>query len=223
MKKKSSKNESVAVIGLGRFGKSVALELMENGVEVLAIDNNEEAVSNIADQVTLAVCADVEDTKALASVGLANVDVAVIAMASHLEASILAIMAAKELGIPMIIAKAREERHAKIIERVGANKVIIPEKETGIKLAHNIAQGNFYGFVEISQKIRILEIAVKEEWIGKTLRELDMRKKYHVNVFAMRDDEKSEVCMHINPDVKLQKDTTLWVMVDKMHMEDLLE
>ena len=193
-----SKNNSYAVIGMGRFGTAVAMELANSGADVLAVDINEERVRAISEHVTCAVKADISDAETVASLGLGSMD-----------ASILATISAKESGAKYVIAKAQNEMHAKILTKVGADKVIVPEKESGRRIAKNLINGNFLDFFELSDRISMVEIPVQEEWIGSNLRELDFRRKYSVNVIAYEANGK-DLIVNIPPDKPLDKGT-IWI------------
>lgn len=189
------KNKEFVVFGLGRFGKSVAITLAESGCEVLVVDNNEDKIREIADIVTYAVKADVTDAETLSSLGIGNFDGAVIAIGEHLEASVLGTILIKEMGIPFVLAKVQTETQAKVLMKVGADKVVFPEKETGIRIANKLIHGNFFDAVELSSTYSLMEINAKSEWDGHTLKELDLRKKYDINVIGIKNDGK----LNINP------------------------
>lgn len=156
--KRNPEKQSFAVIGLGKFGSHVAMELAAAGAHVLAIDIEEERVADIAENVTYAVKADVCDSKAMQALGLSNMDAVIVAITGSLDASIMATIMAKEAGVKMVIAKAKEEMHAKILQKTGADRVVIPERESGIRVAHNILAGNFLEFIEISERVRMVEV-----------------------------------------------------------------
>lgn len=221
-KKNNPEKQSFAVIGLGKFGSNVARELSAAGAQVLAIDIDEERVNDIAEYVTYAVRADVCDSKVMASLGISNMDAVIVAITGSLDASIMATILAKEAGVPLVIAKAKEDLHAKILKKTGADRVIVPERESGIRVAHNILAGNFLEFVELSQRVRMVEVQVKPEWVGKSLRELKLRNKYQANVIAIREKEGCDASMNLDPDRKLQAEMSLWLVLDKNHMELLL-
>lgn len=221
-KKNNPEKQSFAVMGLGKFGSNVAMELSAAGAHVLAVDIDEEKVNDMAEYVTYAVRADVCDSKAMASLGISNMDAVIVAITGSLDASIMATILAKEAGVPLVIAKAKEDLHAKILKKTGADRVIVPERESGIRVAHNILAGNFLEFVELSQRVRMVEVQVKPEWVGKTLRELKLRNKYQANVIAIREKEGSEASLNLDPDRKLQAEMSLWMVLDKNHMELLL-
>ncbi|MDO4165774.1 MAG: TrkA family potassium uptake protein [Eubacteriales bacterium] len=208
--------KSFAVLGLGKFGESIAKELTDAGCEVLAVDTNRERVQNLSDIVTYAVTADVCDTETMRSLGISNMDAVVVAITNNLNASILATIFAKEAGVPYVIAKSNDEIHTKVLEKVGADKVIIPEHESGVRIAHRLVSGNVLDFFELSQRIRMVEISIKPEWIGKSLRNLDLRQKHKINIIAIR--QKGEIILNPDPDEELAEDITMLVIVDK---EDL--
>lgn len=204
-----SNRKSYAVIGLGRFGNAVAKELSESGADVLAIDISGERVHAISEFVTYAVKADVTDADTLASLGLSNMDAVVVSVGRSMDASILATISAKECGVPYVISKAQDEMHAKILKKVGADRVIIPEKESGIRVAKSLTNGNFLDFIELSDQISMVQIPVKEEWIGQNLKNLNFRQKYRVNIIALKV-EGEELIVNIPPDMPL-KAGTMWI------------
>ena len=184
------------VIGLGQFGMSIAQTLMHNDCEVLVLDINEKRTRAIADSVTCAVTGNVMDAELLAGLGIRNFDGAVIAIGENMEASIMATMVVNELGVPHILAKAQSELHAKILRKVGADRVVLPEWEMGIRYANNMVHDNFFDAVELSPDISMMEINVRREWEGKSLKQLNMRAKYKINVIGI----KSEDGFDVNPD-----------------------
>lgn len=195
--------KSYAVLGLGSFGKSVARSFMELGIEVLAVDRNKMIVNEIASEVTYAVQMDVTNEDALKSIGIERMDGVIVAIGENLEASVMATLLVKELGVPYVVAKAETEMQKKILEKIGADKVVFPEKEMGVRLAKNIA-GNFLDVFDLSSKDSMVELKVKEEWIGKSIRELDFRNRYHLNIVAFRRGGKLD--SFPDPDDVLQKD-----------------
>lgn len=195
--------KSYAVLGLGSFGKSVARSFMELGIEVLAVDRNKIIVNEIASEVTYAVQMDVTNEDALKSIGVEKMDGVIVAINENLEASVMATLLVKELGVPYVVAKAETEMQKKILEKIGADKVVFPEKEMGVRLAKNIA-GNFLDVFDLSSKDSMVELKVKEEWIGKSIRELDFRNRYHLNIVAFRRDGKLD--SFPDPDDVLQRD-----------------
>lgn len=174
------------VIGLGRFGTSVATTLYSLGNEVLAIDTDEEVVQSISDSVTHAVQADATDEATLRSLGIRNFDVAVVTIGSNVQSSIMVTLLVKELGVKFVIAKAQNELHAKVLYKIGADRVVFPERDMGVRVAHNLCSSNILDYIELSSDYSIMEITAIKEWESKTLRDLNMRSKYGVNVMAIK-------------------------------------
>jgi trk system potassium uptake protein TrkA len=179
-------SKQFVVIGLGRFGSSVARTLYALGNDVLAIDNSEAAVQEISDSVTHAVQADGTDENVLKSTGIRNFDVAVIGMGDDVQGSIMATLLVKELGVKYVVAKAQSEIHAKVLYKIGADRVVFPERDMGTRVAHNLASSNILDYIELSPDYSIAEIAAIPDWIGKSLRELNMRSQYGMNVMAIK-------------------------------------
>ncbi len=178
--------KTFVVIGLGRFGTAVAAELSALGHEVLAIDAREENVRSIADQVTHAVTADARDPAVLRALGVRNYDCAIVGLGSDVGSSALITLNLKELGMKRVICKARSHVHRKVLEKIGADRVVFPEHEMGTKLAQGLSSSNVLNFIEVSDDYSILELAVPKSWRGKTIRELDVRNAFHVNLIAVR-------------------------------------
>ncbi len=181
--------KSFVVIGMGRFGSSIAKELYKHGNEVMVIDENEELIQDIADDVTHAVVGDAADEAVLRSLGLRNFDVAIIAIGANLEASILVTVLLKEQGIKYILAKAQNELHGTILKKVGADRVILPEKDMAVRVANQLVQSNMLDYIALSTEYSIAEIKVPENWVGKTLKELDIRVHYGINIMAIKSDD----------------------------------
>lgn len=181
------------VIGIGRFGLSVAKTLYALDNDVLAIDSNECVIQEISDSVTHAVQMDATDEGALRSLGLKNFDVAVITIGADIQSSIMVTLLVKELGVKYIIAKAHNELHAKVLYKIGADRVILPEKDMGVRVAHNLVASNILDYIELSPDYSIAEIVSMEEWQGKTLRELNMRARYGINVMAIKKENEVNV------------------------------
>ncbi|MBE7079095.1 MAG: TrkA family potassium uptake protein [Clostridiales bacterium] len=212
-------NKSYAVFGLGRYGLAVAKELVNNGVEVLAVDSNETIVNSAIADIPFCKCADVTDSEVIKQLGIANMDVVIIAMANNLEASVMAVMLCKEVGVNTVIAKCANEVHRKILSKVGADKVVFPECESGIRLAKNILSSGFVDIIELSSDVSLIELEVKPEWVDKTLIELNLRKKYSINVIAIR--QANNLKTDIDPTVKLEKDMQLVVIANTSKISKL--
>jgi trk system potassium uptake protein TrkA len=175
-----------AVIGLGRFGSSVAKTLASKGQQVLAIDSVEDSVQDLAEYVTNAVCIDATDEKALKNVGIQSVDVAIVAIGKSLEASILVTLALKELGVGKIIAKAVSENQGKVLEKLGVNLVVFPERDMGEKLANKLISPEVVEEINLSPEYSLFEITTPQEFIGKSLKELEIRAKHSINIIAIK-------------------------------------
>lgn len=184
MKKKGPKE--YIVIGLGRFGNSIARQLEANGCKVLAIDRNEQRIRQIAEYVTLAMCLDVSNEESLEEIGGRNFDGAIISIGHSLDASVLATIWAKEQGIGQVIAKAYDEMQGKILTKIGADKIVYPEREIGVQLANDLAFNHLFDAIELSSEYSIAEIMTLTDWIGKDLREIRLREKYGVNAIAIK-------------------------------------
>ncbi|MBR4576259.1 MAG: TrkA family potassium uptake protein [Clostridia bacterium] len=189
--------KSYVVIGLGRFGMEMAAKLYACGEDVLAIDTDEFVVDKFADKVTRAVAADARDIDVLKKLGVGSFDRAVVAVGSDLGASALITMNLKNLGIPYIICKAHDDTYRAILEKLGANRVIIPEREMADKLSLGLTSAGIMEYIELSDEYGIVEIEAPLSWHGKTIRELNLRQQYGINVIAMRKDE----ALQIPPDI----------------------
>ncbi len=212
--------KSYAVFGLGRYGTAVARELARNGADVLAVDEDENVVNEMAMEIPLCKCADVTDINVLEKLGIANFDVVVVAMASNLEASVMATTLCKEMGVPHVVVKCANEMHQKIFAKVGADDVVFPENESGNRLAKNLLSGGFVDIVELSDEISVVSIDVTKEWVNKTLAELNLRKKYGINVIAISKNGK--VSIEVNPTLPLTEDMELVVVADASKVNSLL-
>ncbi len=196
-----------AVFGLGSFGESVAVALQELGCEVVVVDNHMERIEDISPYVSYAVQADIEDPEVIRSLGARNLDGVVVAVADDMEASIMATLVSKEIGVPYVLAKAKNELHAKVLKKIGADSIIFPEKEIGQSVARNLVSGEFVDWISLSPDYSITEIQVPEKWIGKSLSEIDVRRTKDVNVVGVRIGEKIQVT--IDPEELLQKEMML--------------
>ena len=204
--------KTYAVFGLGRYGIAVARELVEHGMEVIAVDSEERIVNMAADELPICKCADITDPDVIRQLGISNVDVVIIAMANNLEASVMAVTLCKEIGVRTVIAKCANEMHQKILTRVGADKVVFPENESGIRLARNLLSSGFVDMVSLAKNVSMIELDVKPEWLGKNLIQLNLRKKYSVNVVAIRRADM--VSVDIDPHAPLQKEDKLIVIAN---------
>lgn len=182
-----------AVFGLGSFGESIAVSLQRLGCEIIAVDNRMEKIEDISDQVSYAMKADFEDPDVVRSLGARNLDGVIVAVSDDMEASVMAVLVSKEIGVPYVMAKAKNDLHAKILKKIGADAVVLPEREMGRNLAKSLVSANFADWISLSSEYSIMEIAVPEKWVGKSLLELDVRRNYGVNVVGIKIGEEVEV------------------------------
>ena len=181
------------VIGLGRFGSEVARQLCQQGCEVLAMDVSQDLVQQISPDVTHAVVGDAQDKEVLRALGARNFDCAVVAIGDSLADSVLATMNLKELGVPRIVCKAHDETHRKVLRKLGADQVVIPEQEQAVRLAKSLACPNVLDYIELSEDYGIIEVPAPKAWVGSSLRELNVRAKLGVNILAIRRGESISV------------------------------
>jgi trk system potassium uptake protein TrkA len=179
-------NYTYAVIGLGRFGSAVASTLVELGQEVIGIDSGEERVRQMADVLSQTAQLDATDVKALREVGVQDVDCAVVSIGENIEASLLVVMQVKDLGVPRIIAKAVTELHGRILERLGVTRVIFPEREMAIRVAHSLVVPNVLDYIELSKDFSIVEVPAPRAFVGKTLKQLELRPRFGLTLIAIK-------------------------------------
>lgn len=201
------KGKSFAVIGLGQFGMTLAITLAEGDCDVLAIDDKEENIQEIAEKVTYAVKADVREPGVLKTLGVQDVDVAIIAVSENMEASITATMQAKDLGVPFVMAKAMTSLQGRILSKIGADEVIYPEKAMGLRVAKNLMSSGFLDVFELSSNFSMVEFLIPKEWEGKTLKSLGIREKYKINIIGIKIND--EVKVDLNPDEMLPVGCTM--------------
>ena len=206
------KNKTYAVFGLGRYGRAVARELVDNGREVIAIDDDQNIVNDAAAYLPICKCANVTDAEVISQLGISEIDTVIICMAGNLEASVMAVTLCKEAGVKTVIAKCANEMHQKILLKVGADKVVFPENESGVRLAKNLLSSGFIDMISLSKDVSMIEIDVRDEWVGKNLIELNLRKKYGFNIVAIKKGGKVNVT--INPEQVLDSETTLIVIAN---------
>ena len=212
--------KTYAVFGLGRYGTAVAQELVENGMEVIAVDTNEQIVNAAASVLPICKCADITDPDVISQLGIANVDVVIVAMANNLEASVMAVTLCKEAGVKTVVAKCANAMHQKILDRVGADQVVFPENESGIRLAKNLLSSGFVDMASLAKNVSIIELDVKPEWVGKNLIELNLRKKHSINVVALRKNE--TVSVDIDPHAALMASDKLIVIANTEKLSKLM-
>ena len=212
-------NKSYAVFGLGRYGRAVAKELLDNGAAVLAVDRNRKLVDELAGEIPLCKCADITVPGVIEQLGIADFDVVIIAIAGNFEATVMATMLCKEAGVKRVIVKCAESMQKTILKKIGADEVVFPENESGIRLAKNILSSGRLDIADISENISVLEINPREEWIGKTLRELELRKKYSVNVIALKAGRNIDIAA--DPDALITEGMKFIVIADKRKIKKM--
>lgn len=208
-----------AVFGLGSFGASVAVTLQQLGCDVVAVDQDMSRVDAVADSVSYAMKADIADPDVIRSLEPRNLDGIVIAAAESMEASVMATLIAKEIKIPYVLCKARDEIHAQILRKIGADTVIFPEYEMGMKVAKSMVAANLTDWIMLSPDYSIIEIAVPERWIGRTLKELDVRRNYSVNVVGMKEGERVDI--NLDPDMPLKEGMILMIIGENEALEKI--
>lgn len=209
--------KSYAVIGLGRFGQALAKQLCTLGAEVLAMDVRADLVQQAANDVTHAVVADAQDKEVLRSLGVAHMDCAIIAIGDDLAASVLVAMNLKELQVPYIVSKAHDETHRRILEKLGVDRVVIPEQENAQRLGRSLHSHNVLEYIELSEEYGILEIPAPRSWVGKTLKELNIRAKLGVNIIAVENGKRTNVSPAA--DYQIQAEDILVVLGENYALE----
>ncbi len=212
-------HDSYAVFGLGRYGHAVAKELVRNGAEVLAVDIDEDLVNNAIADIPYCKCADVTDIEVLRQLGIASIDTVIIAMATHLEASVMAVMLCKEIGVKTVIAKCSSEMNCRILSKVGADRTVLPENESGIRLAKNLLSSGFVDIMDLSTDVSMIELEVRPEWVGKNLIELNLRQKHGINIVAVIQNE--NVRANIDPAKPLERSMRLIVIANPEKLKKL--
>ncbi len=211
-------SKQFAIIGLGRFGSSVARAMYEMGYEVMGIDENEERINENIQYVTHAVAADTTDEIALREIGIRNFDVVVVSIGEDIQASILTVLTLKEMGVKKIVAKAQNERHGQVLYKVGADRVVFPERDMGIRVAHNLISANVLDFIELADDYSVAEVVVAPSLVGQSLRNIDVRAKFGVNVIAIKSGSSFNISP--GPDDVIHTDDILVVLG---HNKDLKE
>lgn len=204
--------QTYAVFGLGKYGTAVAKELVANGADVIAVDADETIVNDLTSDLPICKCADVTDPEALLQIGIRSVEVAVIAMATNLESTVMCIMLCKEFGVQNIIAKCGNEMHRKILEKLGVNQIVFPEYDSGTRLAKNLLSSGFIDVIELAKNVSMVKIDVKPEWVGKSILELNLRRKYSLNIVAIY--EKGTINTSVEPELILHKSMSLIVIAN---------
>ena len=209
--------KSYVVIGLGRFGRTLARQLCKLGAEVLAMDVDNDLVQQVAEDVTHAVVGDSQDKDVLRALGVRDFDCAIVAIGSNLAASVLTVMNLQELEVPCIICKAHDETHSRVLKKLGVDKVVIPEQENAIRLARSLNSHNVLDYIELSEDYGILELPAPKDWIGKTLKELNVRAKLGVNIIAVENGKKTNVSP--SADYQIQEGDHMVILGDNYSLE----
>ena len=208
---------SYIVVGLGRFGQALAKQLCALGADVLAMDICSNLVQQVANDVTHAVTGDAQDKEVLRALGAGDFDCAIVAIGDDLAASVLTVMNLKELNVPYIVCKAHDETHSRVLEKLGVDRVIIPEKEHAQRLARSLHSHNVLDYIELSEEYGILEVPAPRSWVGKTLKELNIRAKLGVNIIAVESDNKTNVSPAA--DYRIESKDVLVVLGDTFALE----
>ena len=211
--------KSVAVLGLGKYGRSLADNLYKMGADTLVADIKPELVREYSDKATTAIVADLRNENELTEMGIKNMDVVVVCIGSSLEPSIMSVNVAKDQGVPLVMAKASTERMGNLLLRSGADKIIYPEDEMGIRTARKIISPSFLDYFDLDENLCIIELKISEKWIGRSLKELDFRRKYHANVVSFKEHGSS--WSFIDPDKALSKGSSLLIMIEKKNLKAL--
>lgn len=214
-----SKEKQYVVLGLGIFGSTIATTLSKGGKEVLAIDRNMACVERVADKVTKAVQADATDIEQLRALGIEDFDVAIVAIGDQLEASILTVMNVKELGVKYILAKARNKQFMQILEKVGADKVVRPEKDMGTKIAKSLLRNKIVDLVELEGGYSVVEMHAPSMWVGKTLKVLNVRATYDFNIIGIKKGADSKIKMSIDPDAIIESEDIFLLVANTENIE----
>lgn len=211
--------QKYAVIGLGKFGQSVARELAQLGADVLAVDINEDKVREIATAVSCAVCADLREPNAAAAIGLAGRDTVIVATSGSLEASVIAVILAREAGASLVLAKAKDDIQSRILEKVGADRVLVPERESGVRVARSLCSEGMVDLIELSDRVHLVEVEIQPEWQGKSLAALNLRKRLGFNVIGIRGEDGLEV--NIDPAKPLPGRGTVLIIADAKRLSQI--
>lgn len=198
------------IIGIGKFGESIATNLCKMGHDVLAVDIDEERVQYIANKVTHAVQADATEEGTLEALGVKHFDGAVVTIGESVQASILITLLCKELGIRHVLAKAQNELHAKVLYKIGADRVVFPERDMGLRVAHSLVSSSYLDYIELTPDYSIVELKAAKDWQGKSLKDLNIRAKYGINIMAIKQDDK--VVVSPAADDVIQRDDVLVVI-----------
>lgn len=205
--------KSVAVLGLGMYGKSLVRALSEMHVDVMAVDRDEENVKEVENYCTAAVCADLTNEESLKALGLKDMDVVVVAIGINVEACIFAVAAAKEQGVPRILAKSSSERMSSILRKIGADDVIVPEEDAGRRTAEILSSDTILDYFQVDNNLCMIELSTPEEWAGRSLSQLDLRNRQHINIVAVKSGD--DAWTLADPEKPLEKENKLLAMMER--------
>ena len=211
--------KSIAILGLGKYGRSLADSLYSMGIDTLVVDINPELVRLYSDHSTTAITADLRNEDEVKELGLKTMDAVIVCIGTSLEPSIMSVNVANELGVPSVIAKVSSERMASILLRVGADRVINPEEEMGVRSARKLVSPSFLEYFELDEELCLVEVKAKDKWVGKSMKELDFRKQYHANVVSVR--EENVRWSFVDPDKPLKENSILLMMTNKKNLKGL--
>lgn len=217
---------TIGILGLGVFGTTIAKTLHKYDCNIIAVDNHEQQINQLESILTRGVVGDITDRSLLRAAGIQNCDAVVVATGNNLESSVLAVMHSKMLGVPKVIAKVKGTTAKEILLRIGADKVISPERETGISLAKHLIHRNTTSVFELDGNVSIVEFRPPKEWFGKTLAELQLRQNYKMNIIGYRCGENQELNIQLTPDYVFNEDELITAVTDHNtidHLEDLTD
>ena len=210
-------SKSFLIIGLGRFGQSTARMLTTLGHEVVAVDKRADRVSLVKDNVMRAIQADTTDERAIAQLGIRNFDCVVICIGDDIRASVLATVLCREMGAKKIVAKAQEDLHLKLLIKTGADRVVQPEHDGGIRLARSLVEEGVLDSLDLSEEYSINEVEIPKDWIGRSLAQIDVRNRYGVSIIAIRRD--GHVTVNLDPTSAFHKDDSIYLLGDDESLE----
>ncbi len=215
--------KSFCIIGLGNFGKTLALTLIRNGHQVMVIDQNEEEIDEIGDLMTSAICGDATNEGVLRSAGINNYDCCIVCLKNNMQDSILTTLILKEMGANKIVARATSERHKKVLTKLGADIVVFPEKDMGMRLALTLSKNDVLEYFNLSDKYSIAEIMVPKRWVGMSIRELDVRKKYGINIIATCDADNENFEIFNTPERLFRADEKVVIVGNNESIEKIAD
>ncbi len=213
--------KSYAILGLGVFGSTIAKTLSMFNYDVIAIDRDMVCVDRLSDDVSSAIQADITDIDQLRAAGVSDVDCAIVATGTHLEDSIMAVMSLKELGIPYVVAKAKNKKYMQILEKVGADRVIRPEKEMGVRVAKQLVSSNIVDLIDVDDEYSLIEIIAPKAWVNSTLSNLDLRGKFGVNIIGIRKSPTAKLSISPGANYIIEPTDILVIIAEKTKFEKI--